>query len=196
MIIISSNPSNQFPYWMSEGWKISTVDSVGANLGVVAPDTLDFMSSATTTTNVTPPQLWGTLDPSTVSSTAISVAGVTSSNEPFHIDCNGGQLICRMDPLPVARWGRAVAWGATLGGVLGGVLSVVGMLTGVPLLGALAVPVASAAASLFTAVIIKNTLTPSSRTGSGATWVAEEGGAGLVQDSPRSAPQALKAVRA
>lgn len=185
--------------WMNQPWQVVSVDSGSGSLGVT--DTVTFTTQNTityqhsTSQTLNSPQssnssqfaqIWGTWNPSTVTTTRL--AGYTSPGQtPFHIEYVNGQLKCYLDsPSPPRRF-----WAVILGMILGtsaGALG--GVVAGFPAaVSALVALVASLPASLFAARIASPEGTTST-----ATWVANEGGMGGRETLP--GPHIRKAVGA
>lgn len=99
---MATNNSN-IPAWMSEPWQMTTMNgsSLAATFGV-AFDTSDplnvkvvFQDGSST--------FWGILTASSVTATASSVSGATSSGQPFHINYISGTLQCYLDDASAQR---------------------------------------------------------------------------------------------
>jgi hypothetical protein len=95
--------ATNIPAWMSESWQMTTMNgsSLAATFGV-AFDTSDplnvkvvFQDGSST--------FWGILTASSVTATASTVSGATSSGQPFHIDYTSGALQCYLDDAPTQR---------------------------------------------------------------------------------------------
>ncbi|HTG34684.1 MAG TPA: hypothetical protein VLB76_17325 [Thermoanaerobaculia bacterium] len=195
---------NQNPTWMmNRNWQVVMANPVNNSLSdsIIMTDTLVFTSQGTIefthnfpqTTNVPlsslpSPQIWGTWDLSSANSN--SLKGTTSSGTPFHVDYAGGQVQCFLDSPQVPRRGWALALGVFAGALTGGA---VGAAARAPFVGALA-GLAAGTSAAFTVALIKGVY--STQGGPNATWVANDGGAGVPKPKPQEAPQTLKAVSA
>ena len=170
-MIIISDPSSQYPNWMGRKWSISQVDP---NAGLVAhfADVVEFQSSS----QVTAPDPWGTLDPFT--STASMVTGVTSGGQRFQIvhQEKENQLICQIDSSQRAFLVKNIVLGATSATV---VATVVEIAAGLPASTFFVILLSAAIASTVAALTVQS---DSARSGN-ATWVANDGGAGVVAES-------------
>ena len=167
-MIIISDPSSQYPNWMGRKWSISQVDP---NAGLVAhfADVVEFRSSS----QVTAPDPWGTLDPFT--STASMVTGVTSGRQRFQIVHQQDQLICQVDSSRFASLVKNIVLGATFGTVVAATAEIA---AGLPPKTFFVILLGAATASTVAALTVQS----DSARGPNATWVANDGGAGVVAE--------------
>jgi hypothetical protein len=180
---------NQILGWMSQPWQVVMAASGSSNQGLVAPDSLIFTPGTTTGNTTTPntisfqpatgsnPVPWGTWW--TTTSSTDTVAGVTTSGQPFHIFYDSSNsnpspsLTCTLDPPSslVRRRLGAAAFGALAGALAGGVA---GALAGLPFMGSLVV----SAVAAVTGSVVTTGAEPDFVNGPMPTWVANDGGAG------------------
>jgi hypothetical protein len=166
-MIIVSDPINQFLEWMGTKWYISQVSSLENSHGAFFADAVEFQPSSQAP--------WGTV--TSIDLNTDTATGVTSDGQTFTITHQGNQLTCQIDSQSSGRLVKNVVLGATSG---------IAVAAGVEI--ALRLPASTFFVTLLAAVTASLVATFASQNnpaqrGASATWIANDGGAGLVAES-------------